>query len=28
VADIPSISGAWYGILASGTGTAQITESY
>jgi hypothetical protein len=28
VADIPSVSGAWYGILASGTGTAQVTESY
>jgi hypothetical protein len=27
-ADFPSVAGAWYGILASGSSTAQARESY
>lgn len=27
-ADFPSVAGAWYGLLASGTSTAQVRESY
>jgi hypothetical protein len=27
-ADWPSVAGAWYGLLASGTSTAQVRESY
>jgi hypothetical protein len=28
LADFPSVSGAWHGLLSSGTGTAQVRESY
>jgi hypothetical protein len=26
--DFPGVAGAWYGLLASGTSTAQVRESY
>lgn len=27
-ADFPRVAGTWYGLIASGTSTAQVTESY